>query len=266
MLIRSSTLLLTVLVFSTPSLLANDRTNPVRRDPQAIEILTRTVNAAGGFQSFSNVRDLTESGEITFNWGEDVKGPVTIRTLGDNHFRMEADLPRNRMTWVVRNGMGFKKEKEDDTPVPISTLQAINLAGFTFPLQLVAEALADPSTDLSFVAIEHRGGRSVYRLRMKGRFGSVSQPHGGLVVKSLLVDALNFDIVIEEDYPFLISKSGGNKSDTAPRQIEFEDFRVVDGVRVPFSISTRIVGQRTMSISLSKVIFNSNLSDSDFRN
>src|SRR5260370_17444860 len=77
-------------------LLSQEQPTPPRRDPMLLDVLARVVNAAGGAQALAAVHDLTESGEITFHWGEGVKGPVAIRTLSGNRFRMEADPPQGK--------------------------------------------------------------------------------------------------------------------------------------------------------------------------
>ena len=244
------------------------------RDAQAIEILARVVQAAGGTGALASVHEITESGEITFYWGNDVKGPVTIRALGGNHFRMEADLSQGKSTWVVNDGVGSKKEIEK--VIPISRENAINLGNLTYPVGHVMAALTDSATDVSFVGIEKRADRSIYRLRVKGPLGLVSRAQlGGPVVKELLIDALTFDIVSIEDLPMptrnakrrSASRSPANAeqhSDPPSRAIAFSDFRVVKGVRLPFSVSTKLLGQETMSIRLDKVTFNSDLSAQSF--
>lgn len=107
-------------------------------------------------------------------------------------------------------------------------------------------------------------------------------------MKDLLIDALNFSILSVEDRPFRTYQARGNVadksaesseklsdqpsepkgklSDRPPRAIEFGDFRTVNGVLVPFSISTKLMGQETLTIHLSSVVFNSNLSSEDFKN
>jgi hypothetical protein len=102
-----------------------------QRDAQAIEILTRVVQASGGPQALASVHDIAESGEITFYWGKDVKGPVTIKALGGNHFRMEADLSPGKNTWIVEDGVGSKKEKDSGKFIPISRENALNFGNLT---------------------------------------------------------------------------------------------------------------------------------------
>ncbi len=242
------------------------RSNQPQRDSLLLDVLTRVVNAAGGSEQLVAVHDLTESGEITFHWGAGVKGPVTIRSLGANHFRMEADLPEGKSIWLVNDGDGNKKEA-DRKPVAISSDNAINLGNLTFPIAFVMAALTDAKTDISLVGIEKNGDRSVYRLRIRGQFGLSSKPRANLpVVKDLLVDALKFNIVSVEDRPFRTYDPGGKPSEKASRAIEYSDFRAVRGVFVPFSITTKLMGQPTLSIELNSAAFNSNLRLEDFQN
>jgi hypothetical protein len=255
---------LTVVLF-TASLLCQERPTRPRRDAALLDVLTRTVSASGGAQAVSAVRDLTASGEITFHWGEGVKGPVVIRALGGNHFHMEADLPEGKRTWVVKDGDGSRTEP-DGRIVPISGENAINFGNLTFPVAHLAVALSDATSDVSLMGIEKREGRSVYRLRLKGQLGLVGKADANrAVTKDVLVDALDFGIVSVQDYPYPVYQRNGQLSDAPPREIEYGDFRVVDGVRIPFSIDTKLQGQRVMSIRVSKVSFNSSLSDEDFK-
>lgn len=247
-------------------LLSQEQPKQPRRDPVLLDVLTRAVSAAGGTQALAAVHDLTESGEITFHWGEGVKGSVTIQTLGGNHFRMEADLPEGKRTWVVNNGNGTSREG-DHKAFSLSSENAANLGNLTFPISQIAAVLGDAQTDISLVGVETRDSRSIYRLRVKGQLGISSKPIPDLpVVKDLLIDALSFSILSVEDRPFQTYEAGGKPSDKPSREIDFEDFRTVNGVLVPFSISTKLMGQETLSIHLTSVVLNSNLSPVDFKN
>jgi hypothetical protein len=176
---------------------------------------------------------------------------------------MEADLPEGKSTWIVKDGVGLKRD--GDKVQSISRENAINLCNLTYPVGHVAAALADSTNGVSFVDIEKRQDRSVYRLRITGRLGLVGDRSPASVVKDLLVDALTFDVLSLEDHPYPTYGPRGKASDTAPREIEFGDFRTVNGVRVPFSIDTNLNGQHTLNIRLSQVTFNSHLSVSDFQ-
>lgn len=240
-----------------------EKSSRPQRDPRSIEILTRVLQNSGGLQAVAAVHDVTETGEITFFWGADVKGLVTIRSLGANHFRMEADLPEGKSTWIVKDGGGSKKEVEKISV--LSRENALNLCNLTYPIGHVAAALADSSTEISFVDVEKRGDLSAYRLRLKGKLGLVGDHSPVSVVKDMIIDALTFDILSVEDHPYPTYKPGGPRSDTAPRELDFGEFRAVKGVRMPFSVLTKLHGQRTMSLAFSDVTFNKNLTVVDFQ-
>jgi hypothetical protein len=179
---------------------------------------------------------------------------------------MEADLSEGKHTWVVNDGNGTKKEADQKASL-LSSENAINLVNLTFPITQVAAVLADSKTDVSLVGIETRDSRSIYRLRVKGELGLSSRPIPTLpVVKDFVIDALNFTILSVEDRPFRTYEAGGKPSDKPSREIDFGDYRTVSGVLVPFSISTKLLGQQTLSIHLTNVIFNSNLNTEDFKN
>src|ERR1700675_832574 len=160
-----NSLLLTVVacaLVTGPTLVDGQSSHP-QRDPRLLDVLSRVIAASGGPQVLASVRDVTESGEITFSADEPVRSPVSIRLLGGHHFRMEADGPEGKRTWVVKNGVGSLREADGEVH-SISYDNAVNLGNLTFPLSHFATALSDVRTDVSLLGIENREGRSVYRL------------------------------------------------------------------------------------------------------
>jgi hypothetical protein len=51
-----------------------------------------------------------------------------------------------------------------------------------------------------------------------------------------------------------------------PYELIFEDYRTQDGAAIPFSITERMNGQKTWTITLDSVTTNTGLSDADFAN
>ncbi len=233
------------------------------RDAQSIEILKRVIQAMGGVDSISAIRDITERGEVTFFWGDGQKGSLTIRMLGSRRSRMEADLPDGRSVWVVKDATGSKKHWSDHVEA-VSSDEATTMGNFTFPAGRVLASLIDPKTNVSFIGIEHRGGRSVYRLRVTGRLGLLPDTSPiSSISKDLIIDALSFDILGVDD---LSSRTYelGRPSEKAPHVFEFSDYRTACGVKLPFAIHMKLMGQRAMDIQLSSVTCNTNLSAAEF--
>jgi hypothetical protein len=260
---RKMILILGVIAISSCVLFGQEqKSGRPERDRQSIEILTRVLQNSGGLQAINAVHDITETGEVTFYWGKEVKGPVTIRTLGANHFRMEADLPEGKSTWVVKDGVGSKKEVEKVKA--LSRENALNLCNLTYPIGHVAAALSDSTNEIFFVDVEKWGELSAYRLRLKGKLGLVGDRSPVSVVKDMIIDSQTFDILSVEDHPYPTYGPGEARSKAAPRELDFGEFRTLKGVRMPFAVLTKLHGQRTMSLALSDVTFNKDLTVGDF--
>jgi hypothetical protein len=254
-------------IFSTAVLAlplsAQETKIPPERDIQSIEILRRAVQAAEGGQAIAAVHDITEKGEVAFHSVGGSKGPVTIQLSGANHFRLEADLAGGKITWAVHDAVG--SERKGSEAIPISYPRITSLANLTFPIEYAADAIADQETRIAYSGVESREGRSIYRIRITGSLGLTSR-HGAFaqpVSKDLLIDALTFDILSVEDGPFLAYQNFGSHH-CISHAVDFDDFRSVRGVRVPFSIVTKAAGQKMLSIHLAEAVFNSNLQDRDF--
>src|SRR5690349_8098914 len=72
----------------------------IQRDPQAIDVLSQSLRAAGGASQTGTVHDFTATGTITHFWaGQEVKGSTTLRQRGVDHIRMDSDLPSGQRSW-----------------------------------------------------------------------------------------------------------------------------------------------------------------------
>ncbi|HKW18905.1 MAG TPA: hypothetical protein VJO35_15455 [Terriglobales bacterium] len=227
------------------------------RDSSALEILNRTIAANGGLSTLSGVQDLSEMGQLTFPSADNSPAPVTIRLAGTSRFRMEADLPEGKTIWVTNDAAGSKQSGEDKRPMVADN--AVNLGGLTFPLFYVLSAFQNAATQVRLVGIEQKSGRSVYRIRIEGLSSRRFR-----IAKDLVIDALTFDILSMSDQPLPMYMSKAKSTAIGPREIDFSDFRSVQGVRVPFLIVTRIHGQPMENISLTQVALNTKVLPQDF--
>jgi hypothetical protein len=92
---------------------------------------------------------------------------------------------------------------------------------------------------------------------------------------------MTFDILSVSDYPIPAASVSGvvtrpartlksddnNKGEPfaePPRIIEYKDFRVVNGVRIPFSIAVKLHGQLAYSLKINEVQVNTHFDDGVF--
>jgi hypothetical protein len=222
------------------------------------------VNAAGGSEAISLVLDLTGTGKVTFYWGNNPTGTVTVKNRVAGGLRMDSSLPGGQLT-MMSNGKAGSRKELNGTTRKMQYGHAMNFVNFIFPIGHAANALKDLSADAISLGLEpyHDSGKQVYRVRVRKELA----PGFGLdsilskyTTRDILIDAVNFDVVGVQDNPYI----SGKLADKGPREIEFADYRVVQGVRIPFAISTVLESQKTLDIRLESVSLNTNIPDSDF--
>jgi hypothetical protein len=238
---------------------------PPQRDQVALDLLAKAVNAAGGPVAIASVQDLKGTGKITFYWGDHPTGDVTMRGRTGGGFRVDSFLSDGNLTSMSNGTAGSRKER-DGTNRQMSFQQAMHYVDFAFPIGHVINALKSPSTEITNLGVENyaESTRQVYRIRVRKELvpgEGLDNLDTKLTIRDLLIDTGTFEIVGVEDN-FRVSQ--GKESDHGLREIEFSDYRNVQGVMLPFSISTKLASQKTMEIHLDSITLNTGVSDSDF--
>ena len=226
-------------------------------------IITEALSSVGG-SAVAGVKDFTGSGDITFYWaGKEVTGTAQVKARGTEQFRMDVNIPGGTRSWAVSHGTGALK----DTGGKLSTIpphNAIALGSLTFPyLQLIAVSndKATRAEDLGDVAVQ---GRTFHKLFLHR---DVNSKMGADNPVNHLLDAEYF---FDPDTHLLSSVQ--NETHPVPtmtrnvlHEVQFSDYRSINGVMVPFLITERLGGQRTWTLQLSSIEFNTGLSESDFQ-
>ncbi len=253
---------LALLLLSAP--LPAQQSPPPQRDPQAITVLSQTVNAAGGLTAVSAIQDYTATGTVTYLWaGQPVQGTVTLRQKGADEFRLDANLQSGIRSWAVSYGAGSVKET-DGSAHPVGFANALKLGALTFPLAEIYTDLQDSSTTLIYMGSTQIAGRTVQQIHAQRNFSPQSDPDGSLSklrARDLFIDSSNLQLILIRDILYPPQSFTANYQ----HEISFSDYRTVNGLLVPFTISEKIAGQQTWIIQLSQTSFNSGLSDSDFQ-
>ncbi len=257
---RPAALLVSVLLL-TPGLAAQQ---PPRRDPQAVSVLVQCLNAGGGVGAISAVQDFIAAGTITYYWAwKEVSGTVTVRGRVYDQFRLDATIPQGTRSLAVSRGVGFLREV-NGTIFPFHSLNAVNVKTLSFPFSEILEALNGPTIDISYSGLVEVLGRQVHRIRAQRRPTSGADLGGILTrlkTKDYFVDPATL-LVVKTEHIFYPKKA---LSEGLPYEVYFSDYRLVNGVLTPFSITEKVGGQRTWTIQLSSIRFNAGLTDGDFR-
>jgi len=240
------------------------------RDPQAVTLLTRALNASGAANPVNPLQDFVATGTITYFWaGEEVKGTATVRARGADQFRLDANLPEGMRSWVAtaRGGMLVEASGERKE-IPLHN--TINLGSVIFPYLNIAAALNDPLTAVSYRGLADLStpsgkpsGRRVHQVRLQRNFSKESDPDGTvakLCVTDYFIDPTSGLILKTLDMTHPVE----TLTEDLEHEIEFESYQVINGVNVPTLIREKIIGQTIWELMLSSISFNAGLTDSDF--
>src|SRR2546426_8660708 len=255
---------LALLLNSTP-LLSQQPSPTAQRDPQATTVINLALNAAGGIAALSQIQDYTGSGTIVYSWADSqVQGSVTVKGRGLAQFRLDATLPAGVRSFIVSNGTGSLREL-DGTTTPIPYYQAVNFgSSVVFPLVHLLAALLNTSTNITYQGLVTRAGHQVHDIRVQGLSAPAATTAGvqaNIPAQDFFIDSSTFQVIstLGKAYP----KDGSLSA--APAEVQFSDYRQVNGILLPFAVTTLIAGQSASAIQLNQVTFNNNLTDSDFR-
>jgi len=249
-----------VLVFSGIPIQAQSAPEAPQRDAQALTVLTQALAAAGENFSVGSVADFTATGSITYYWaGQPVSGPVTVRGMRLNDIRVDATLPDGIRSWGVLHGKGSVKDAAGNlsTIPPHNTL---NLGAFSFPLLKIAAALSNSALSVQYLGTTDFNGIQANVIHVAK---NQSTDPGGLIAHltavDFLIDPTSYQILAVRD---VIHPEDRATQDIA-REIAFSDYRLANGILLPFSVTEQVNGQRTWTMQLDQIQVNSGLSDSD---
>jgi hypothetical protein len=236
----------------------------VVRDPQAVSVLTQALNAAGGILAIAAVQDYTATGSVTYYWaGEEAPGTVVVKSRGAAQFRIDATMTAGVRSWAVSNGAGFLVNT-DGTNSSIPATNTLNLGNMTLPVIYLAASLQDANTGIAYVGLEAKNGSTVHHIQLQKVFAPAVDPIGnlsGLTTRDVFIDSTSLLVLSTLDMFHPENQSAIDY----PHEVQFSDFRLVNGILTPFAIAEFSSRQCTFAIQLSQINFNTGLQDLDFQ-
>lgn len=237
------------------------QTPPVR-DAQALSILSACVTASGGPAAVSQLQDLVATGDITYKWAnEDVKGTVTLKARGTAQFRTDALLASGTRSWATSGSSGILVDT-DGSRSEIPFYNAINVGILNSRLPNIFAALNDETVSVTYVGLVQVGSVKAQQVHVQYTDDSNPDP--------MLASIQATDYYFDPDTALLLQTVDSTYSTTSVSQpyvhtVAFSEYKAVQGVLMPFSITETISQQVTWSIELSNITFNVGLGDSDFK-
>jgi hypothetical protein len=243
--------------------------------PDPTALLSQAIAAAGGKATIEGVRDFIAHGTVTqFRSSTQTEvGQITIKGRGDGQLRIDSVLQDGKTTsQAITNGGGQFKDFTGKLR-NISFPNAVNAGWLTLPYLRLVAALDDSSVELSYVGLQSIKGTSFHQVRVIRHFPKEMDPKdllSSLRTADFYLNSTDLKItgVVDHVHPerasIGITNHGKVVTRDIPRALYYSDFRPVNGVLVPFAITTEIAHQRLWSVQLTDVTFNVGLTDSDF--
>lgn len=256
-----ASLLLLFAVFAPLAFPQQSPTN-AQRDQQALAILNQCLNAAGGVQAISGIRDFSATGDITYYWDPEVTANVAIKGRGLAQIRIDATLPEGVRTVIANNGSGSITEP-DGTLKVLPHEGAVRMGSETFPYALLLRAIQDTSVSATYVGLVNHLGNQVHDVRIQRNYPSSVDPTGAeskLSSRDFYIDPNSFLVLSVSN---LVASTVDGVG--IHHEIAFANYQAISGITTPLSITESIHGQSLFTMKLTQVAFNTNLTDDNFK-
>ena len=233
------------------------------RDPQALSVLNQALSVAGGLEAIKAVKDYTASGTMPFGTtDQSSQVNLTIMEHRPFQFRMDANAPSGVTSLSIDHGKA-KTMVADGGIFDSSTIPELSPDTLVFPHLLLAGAVVSPFFTVLYKGVVEVGGHSAHDIRIQITLPDGIDPKGvipELTATDVFVDSSTFQLLASRDtiHPIKNNQIG------YPHEIQYSDYRSVNGVLIPFSITELFNSQQSRALHLNSMNFNSGLTDSQF--
>lgn len=255
-------------VLSLFAFLAAAAQAPIVKDPQALQILQRALAALSPNVA---VQDVTLSGSTHYFAGsDDETGTATLKATALGDARIDLSLPSGNRSEVYNLSSGSPAGQwsgKDGTRHPIAFHNLLSEPAWFAPVTAISRRLKGTGFAVTYVGAETRDSLSVDHV-------SVSQP--ALLASavppsqvSLFTHLTRIDLYVDATtfLPAAISFNvhpDDNELLDVPIQIQYSDYRIVNGQQVPFHIQKSINNSLSLDIHLDSATANTGLPSTTF--
>jgi photosynthetic reaction center cytochrome c subunit len=227
-----------------PSAAPGAQASPTPRPPSADDIINKYVTAIGGQEAIDKIKTRVMKGTITTASGQTLTYEI-VQTVPDRAYESFV-APRGQMERAISGNMGWEKN-----PQGVHDIMGGQLADLKMSLQLFRNLkLKEQYTSLRLGRREKLGDREVY------------------VMTGTTADKKRERLFFDAETGLLFRRISYNETmiGIIPEQTDFEDYREVEGVKLPFIIklSTVDVGNPASTRTFTEIKLNVPVDDSKF--
>lgn len=214
--------------------------------PGVDELVDRNVEAKGGRELLGSVQSMKQTGQAAV-MGMSV--PITIYAKRPDKVRSEVEV----------QGMEIVNAFDGETAWGINPMAGAE------PQKLPADQVASIKSQASFDGMLFNHGENGYTLAYLGE----GEVRGAPAYKLRVTDAAGDSLTLFLDADsFLEVKTEKEVTDPQMGQVTvetfFDDYRVVEGMKLPFVIETVVKGQSFQKVTMEEIDLNAEIPDSLF--
>ncbi|MGH9685400.1 MAG: hypothetical protein ACRD4S_17535 [Candidatus Acidiferrales bacterium] len=229
---------------------------PPVRDPQAVATLQSAFSAMGG-QNLAQIQDTKMTTQQTSPDG--TSSAVTFTTSGTTMLRVETQSSDGTSIFVMN--ATTPSSQNDGAAVENVPWLSVSGGGIThIPLLSVLSYWSQPGTTLQYVGLEQLGTQSVYHIRIQRPLDGSYGLGPNDVPCDLYIDAKTL-FLSRLVYPL---RSPGNLTAIARVAVDYSNFKVSNGIAVPYTIISTVNGQLLNEQQVVSFAVNVGTSASDF--
>ena len=216
---------------------------------KAKEILAAAVEAHGGLEKLKSVKNIVMEARASANTPA---GPMQVEGKSyyvyPDKFRQDMKMPQGEMAYVFDGTAGFAMTPMGVQPIPPQMANSFKDAVFRENVWLLAN-LSQNNIPIQYAGTEEVQGKQAHVL-------AVQQPSG---------EMLKVFISDETYYIVKISYREMNQGMAVNRETFMDDYRDVDGIKVPYHIVQNVDGQPFSESSVTGITLNAEIDASLFQ-
>src|SRR5580700_4571351 len=247
-------LLLNISVRAQQTQISNTQ-SPVVKDPVAVSLVTQVLAGAGGIPAIMAIADYTATGNVSYHRAHDEEGTVVVRGSALGDLRIDATLPTGIRSEAISDGQ-FSWKTEDGAVRQPFVQVPMNPSRLFLPYLQLAPAVNSVGLSLYYNGLVIVDGHSAHDIQLVRILPGLADPDGRIREHGTIdffIDATTFQLLMMQDF---------GREHTV-RQIRYSDYRLANGVLLPFSISVQGIGTN-WQMQLNQFTFNTGLQASDF--
>jgi hypothetical protein len=235
----------------------------LQRDPQAVTLAQQSLAAMGGAQALAFTDCLAVGSVQSFKPdGTSVALPIVKKTKGTKMTRTEVQRPEGTRLRVVNGGTGAI-QNPDGTIRRLFSNNTVAERIEHIPALSILSEWQSSNIEVRYVGTDTVNGSPAQVIALS--FIPTSDPKWSAFYRSTTQTLFYIDQATAFVSKIQYQNFAENDSNVSEKiEIYFTNYRLVNGVQVPFTQTSYADGRLQSALTLSSVTFNTGLTDTDF--